>query len=167
MPIHIEKVEAHHIKKNHHIIIKNRPCKIDATKSSKTGKHGHVKVAFRGTDIFTGKTLTPTGGSLAGHMKVLEYELQRITSEVIDLNADEMTVTILDDDGLEQTFNINADRKETADIVDKWENLGDDDYIEIQVWTAPVLTSEGKDGEGFTYDEVSEVVQYVVKQYTD
>ena len=167
MPLHIEKVEAHHIKKGGHILIKRRPCVIVSTKSSKTGKHGHVKVAFAGTDIFTGKKLTPTGGSLAGHMKVLEYELVRVNAEVIDLDADDMSVTVLDDDGLEQTYNIKDDNPKCDGLIEKYEALTDEQYCEIQVWIAPVLTSEGKDGEGFTYDEVAQIVGYNIKTYTD
>merc|ERR1712063_159785 len=43
------------IKKNHHVVIKEHPCKVVETSTSKTGKHGHAKVHMVGIDIFTGK----------------------------------------------------------------------------------------------------------------
>merc|ERR1739845_215335 len=45
------------IKKNHHIVIKEHPCKVVETSTSKTGKHGHAKVHMVAIDIFTGKKL--------------------------------------------------------------------------------------------------------------
>ena len=32
------------LRKNGHVVIKNRPCKIVEMSTSKTGKHGHAKV---------------------------------------------------------------------------------------------------------------------------
>jgi len=43
------------LRKNEHVLIKGRPCKIVEMSTSKTGKHGHAKVHMVGIDIFTGK----------------------------------------------------------------------------------------------------------------
>ncbi|KAL7676996.1 hypothetical protein ACOME3_003245 [Neoechinorhynchus agilis] len=43
------------LRKNGHVVIKGRPCKIMETSTSKTGKHGHAKVHIVGIDIFTNK----------------------------------------------------------------------------------------------------------------
>lgn len=43
------------LRKNEHVIIKGRPCKIVEMSTSKTGKHGHAKVHMVAIDIFTGK----------------------------------------------------------------------------------------------------------------
>lgn len=43
------------IKKNGFVVIKDRPCKVVETSTSKTGKHGHAKVHMVGIDIFTGR----------------------------------------------------------------------------------------------------------------
>ncbi len=43
------------LRKNGHVLIKGRPCKIVEMSTSKTGKHGHAKVHMVGIDIFTGK----------------------------------------------------------------------------------------------------------------
>ncbi|CAO1634218.1 unnamed protein product [Parajaminaea phylloscopi] len=41
------------LRKNGHVVIKGRPCKIIDMSTSKTGKHGHAKVHIVATDIFT------------------------------------------------------------------------------------------------------------------
>jgi len=43
------------LRKNGHVMLKARPCKIVEMSTSKTGKHGHAKVHLVGLDIFTGK----------------------------------------------------------------------------------------------------------------
>ncbi|KAI6120292.1 eukaryotic translation initiation factor 5A-2 [Pisolithus croceorrhizus] len=45
------------LRKNGHVVIKGRPCKIVEMSTSKTGKHGHAKVHLVGIDIFTDKKL--------------------------------------------------------------------------------------------------------------
>lgn len=43
------------LRKNGHVMLKQRPCKIVEMSTSKTGKHGHAKVHLVGIDIFNGK----------------------------------------------------------------------------------------------------------------
>jgi len=43
------------IKKNGFVVIKERPCKVVDSSTSKTGKHGHAKVHLVAIDIFTQK----------------------------------------------------------------------------------------------------------------
>lgn len=43
------------VKKNSHMMIKGKPCKVTEVSVSKTGKHGHAKAHVFGLDIFTGK----------------------------------------------------------------------------------------------------------------
>jgi len=45
------------LRKNGHVVLRGRPCKIVEMSTSKTGKHGHAKVHLVGLDIFTGKKL--------------------------------------------------------------------------------------------------------------
>ncbi|XP_039069249.1 eukaryotic translation initiation factor 5A-2-like isoform X2 [Hibiscus syriacus] len=47
--------QAGTVRKNGHIVIKGRPCKVVEVSTSKTGKHGHAKCHFVGIDIFSGK----------------------------------------------------------------------------------------------------------------
>jgi len=37
------------------MVIKDKPCKVTAVSTSKTGKHGHAKCNFTALDIFTNK----------------------------------------------------------------------------------------------------------------
>jgi len=48
-------VQCSALRKNGHVVIKARPCKIVDMSTSKTGKHGHAKVHLVAIDIFTGK----------------------------------------------------------------------------------------------------------------
>ncbi|XP_071840901.1 eukaryotic translation initiation factor 5A-1-like [Apostichopus japonicus] len=48
-------VQCSSLRKNGHVMIKDRPCKIVEMSTSKTGKHGHAKVHMVGIDIFTAK----------------------------------------------------------------------------------------------------------------
>jgi len=45
------------LRKNGHVVIKGRPCKIVEMSTSKTGKHGHAKVHMVAIDIFTNKKM--------------------------------------------------------------------------------------------------------------
>jgi len=45
------------LRKNGHVVIKGRPCKIVEMSTSKTGKHGHAKVHMVAIDIFTSKKM--------------------------------------------------------------------------------------------------------------
>jgi translation initiation factor 5A len=48
-------IQCSALRKNGHVVIKGRPCKIIDMSTSKTGKHGHAKVHLVATDIFTNK----------------------------------------------------------------------------------------------------------------
>jgi translation initiation factor 5A len=48
-------IQCSALRKNGHVVLKGRPCKIVDMSTSKTGKHGHAKVNMVGIDIFTGK----------------------------------------------------------------------------------------------------------------
>ncbi|EGG24796.1 eukaryotic translation initiation factor 5A [Cavenderia fasciculata] len=48
-------VQCSSLRKNGHVVINNRPCKVVEMSTSKTGKHGHAKVNITGIDIFSGK----------------------------------------------------------------------------------------------------------------
>ncbi|RWS29872.1 eukaryotic translation initiation factor 5A-1-like isoform X1 [Leptotrombidium deliense] len=48
-------VQCSALRKNGHVMIKGRPCKVIEMSTSKTGKHGHAKVHLVGLDIFTQK----------------------------------------------------------------------------------------------------------------
>jgi len=73
------------LRKNGHVMIKGRPCKIVDMSTSKTGKHGHAKVHLTALDIFTGKKYEDVSPS-THNMEVpnvarSEYQLIDITDD--------------------------------------------------------------------------------------
>jgi len=83
------------IKKNGHIMMKEKPCRVSEISVSKTGKHGHAKANIVGYDIFTGKKyedIFPTSHNVdVPFIKKTEYDLIAI--------ADDGTVTYTDEKG--------------------------------------------------------------------
>ncbi|KAG7667791.1 hypothetical protein KSW81_005711 [Nannochloris sp. 'desiccata'] len=78
-------MQAGSIRKNGHIVIKNRPCKVVDVSTSKTGKHGHAKCHFVAVDIFTNKKvedLTPSSHNCdVPHVSRTEYTLIDISDD--------------------------------------------------------------------------------------
>ncbi|KAG9945777.1 translation initiation factor eIF-5A, partial [Aureobasidium melanogenum] len=73
------------LRKNGHVVIKGRPCKIVDMSTSKTGKHGHAKVHLVAIDIFTGKKLEDLSPSTHNmdvpNVSRREYQLLDITDD--------------------------------------------------------------------------------------
>ncbi|KAF4125287.1 translation initiation factor 5A [Geosmithia morbida] len=82
------------LRKNGHVVIKNRPCKIVDMSTSKTGKHGHAKVHLVAIDIFTGKKLEDLSPSTHNmdvpNVSRREYQL---------LDIDDGFLSLMNDDG--------------------------------------------------------------------
>ncbi|KAF8172817.1 eukaryotic translation initiation factor 5A-2 [Mycena galopus ATCC 62051] len=77
------------LRKNGHVVIKGRPCKIVDMSTSKTGKHGHAKVHLVAIDIFTGKKMEDISPS-THNMDVPnvvrnEYQLVNIDEDFLNL----------------------------------------------------------------------------------
>lgn len=79
------------LRKNGHVVIKGRPCKIVDMSTSKTGKHGHAKVHLIGIDIFTAKKLEDicpsTHNMDVPHVRRNEYQLVNIDDDFLNLMA--------------------------------------------------------------------------------
>merc|ERR1711939_1068944 len=77
------------LRKNGHVVIKNRPCKIVDMSTSKTGKHGHAKVHLVAIDIFTGKKLEDLSPSTHNmevpNVRRQEYQLMNIDDGFLNL----------------------------------------------------------------------------------
>ncbi|CAN6673494.1 eukaryotic translation initiation factor 5A-1 [Trichomonascus vanleenenianus] len=82
------------LRKNGHVVIKGRPCKIVDMSTSKTGKHGHAKVHLVAIDIFTGKKLEDLSPS-THNMEV--PNVQRTELQLI--NIDDDFLSLMDNDG--------------------------------------------------------------------
>ncbi|KAK6606006.1 eukaryotic translation initiation factor 5a-2 [Botrytis cinerea] len=80
------------LRKNGHVVIKGRPCKIIDMSTSKTGKHGHAKVHLIATDIFTGKKLEElcpsTHNMDVPNVSRIEYQLLDIDDDFLSLMSE-------------------------------------------------------------------------------
>lgn len=86
-------IEAHHVKKNKFAMLKGHPCKIMDVKTSKTGKHGHMKCNITGICVLTGKKYNDV---VPGHANVVEFKMDKQEYALIDMGAD--NISALDKD---------------------------------------------------------------------
>jgi len=122
------------LRKNGHVVIKGRPCKIVDMSTSKTGKHGHAKVHLTALDIFTGKKLEDLSPS-THNMEV--PNVIRKEYQLLDISEDGF-LSLMDDAG-----NTKDDVKlPDGEVGDKITKLFTDDGKDTNVI---VLTAMGEE----------------------
>jgi len=92
-------------KKGGYVVVKDKPCKVVDTSTSKTGKHGHAKVNMVAIDIFTGKKyeeICPsTHNMMVPNVNRNEYQL-------IDISDDGFLTLLLPDGSTKEDLKVPA-----------------------------------------------------------
>jgi len=121
------------LRKNGHVMIKGRPCKIVEMSTSKTGKHGHAKVHMVALDIFTGKKLEDicpsTHNMNVPHVTRKDYQLLDI-----------------DEDGFASMMDDTGETKDDLKLPDG--EVGEEirqKYEDGQTFTVTVLSACGEE----------------------
>ncbi|RPB11759.1 translation initiation factor eIF-5A [Morchella conica CCBAS932] len=113
------------LRKNGHVVIKNRPCKIVEMSTSKTGKHGHAKVHLVAIDIFTGKKLEElcpsTHNMDVPNVSRTEYQFSHIEDDFLHL---------IKPDGSEKS-DVKLPEGEVGEKIQTYEDEGTDILITI------------------------------------
>ena len=113
-------------RKNQHIMIKERPCKIVEMSTSKTGKHGSAKVHIVAIDIFTGKKYEDICPSTANKDKPI---VNRVEYQLIDISNDNF-VSLMNDKG-ETKEDVKLPDSELADEIKSKFESGDNCVVTI------------------------------------
>lgn len=114
------------LRKNGHVVIKGRPCKIVDMSTSKTGKHGHAKVHLVALDIFTGKKLEDLCPS-THNMDVPNVRRQ----EYFLVHIDDGFLNLLDDNGNEKN-DVKMPEGDVGDLINKLQYEGKEVSVTIQ-----------------------------------
>jgi len=123
-------MQAGLVRKNGHMVIKGRPCKVIDVSTSKTGKHGHAKCHFVAVDIFTGKKmedLVPSSHNLSVP-NVLRTEYQ-----IIDCDEDGFASLLCDDGTTKDDLKLPMDSNPSLceDIKSKLEAAAADVIVSV------------------------------------
>ena len=110
--------QASSIRIGGYILIRERPCKVINMSTSKTGKHGHAKINFTATDIFTEKKMEEICQSTHN---INVPVVTRKEYQLVDID-DEDYVTLFDEETNETTEDQKLrDKKVDFDIKKSFE----------------------------------------------
>jgi len=132
-------IEAHNVKKGKFVMLKGHPCKIMDVKTSKTGKHGHMKCNITGIDVLTAKKYNDV---VPGHANMTEFKLEKNEYQVIDIAEDKTNISCLDKENKTYTVPIDTQNSEVAKKLCEEFALGK--QLMVAVIKAPVETAKDK-----------------------
>jgi translation initiation factor 5A len=121
------------LRKNGHVMIKGKPCKIVESSTSKTGKHGHAKVHMVGIDIFSGKKyedICPSTHNMDVPI-VLRKEFE------VNYVDEEGFASCMDDEGnTRDDLAIPPDMEAKCKLMMEKADKGEDGPVVVTVWKA-------------------------------
>lgn len=130
-------IEAHDVKKGKTVMLKGRPCKVMDVKTSKTGKHGHMKCNITGIDVLTAKKYNDV---VPGHANMIAFTLEKNEYSLLDVAADSTSISCLNKDNKEVTVVVEPE----AEVIVKLKaDFDAGKNLSVVVIRAPVET--GKD----------------------
>jgi len=110
--VKVTPIEASQIKKGKYVMLKGKPCKVSDVKTSKTGKHGHMKVNITGVDVLYGKKYNDV---MPGHANCLEFKYDKREYQLLDLH--EGSIECLDPtNNKTETFNLDPEQEITEKL---------------------------------------------------
>ncbi|XP_013416333.1 eukaryotic translation initiation factor 5A-1-like [Lingula anatina] len=125
------------LRKNGHVMLKGKPCKIVDMSTSKTGKHGHAKVHLVGLDIFTGKKYEDICPS-THNMEV--PNVSRKDYQLVDVTDDGFLSLMEDDGNTRDDLKLpENDANLATEISEKWKNADEETFM------ITILSSMGTD----------------------
>mmetsp|Transcript_17817 Transcript_17817/g.25058 ORF Transcript_17817/g.25058 Transcript_17817/m.25058 type:complete len:156 (+) Transcript_17817:9-476(+) len=128
-------IEAHHVKKGTHVMLKGRPCKAVDVKTSKTGKHGHAKCNITGIDVLNSKKYNEVH---PGHIVLATFDVDKRDYEVMELDEKESCVKCLDENGEETTIDFTEENSEMTN----WAEFQEDATgAQAKVWSVTVISA--------------------------
>lgn len=136
LPENCTPVDAAQVKVGHHVILKNRPCKIYESTHDKTGKHGHCRVSLVGIDLLNGKKRE---NSSPGHATLAQFEIAKEEFQLINMTED--GVECLDSKEVEQTISLHKDSEMYMSL---YEEFQAGNTVTITVIKVPVVLSAKK-----------------------
>lgn len=119
-------IQTSTLKKGSYILIKGRPCKVDAISTSKPGKHGSAKCHIVAIDIFTNKKMEEISPS---HQKVDSPEVIRLEYALHDIS--DGFLVLWDENGCCQKEDVRVPDGELGTKIQKMHEDGIDVIITV------------------------------------
>jgi translation initiation factor 5A len=129
---------ANDLKKNLYGMMRGRPCKIMETAHSKTGKHGHAKVAMTGIDVLNGKKIQDVQPA---HAQMYFANIEKTTYQLMHLDKDNNIAQLIDDNN--QEYEVPLEGEFGEELSKEYDPERADVDYQVTVLVAPVMDAAG------------------------